>query len=519
MKLRALRRLARRSKQPVRVGICRIAHETNAWNPVPSEPEDFERAHFLTGSDLLAACEKKGVEVEGYVANAELSGALRGVREAGAEAVGLMSAWAIPSGPISDTLLERFHAWLGDALDAAGPLDAVVVAMHGAMTSVQDHLPEAALLQQIRTHVGPDVPVVLTLDLHAHLTPPKLAPVDAVLAYQTNPHRDHARVGHKAGLLAVAMARGTVRVRQAWRMLPMIFGGGTTLDFLPTMRPVFRAMNKADRHPAVVHASLFMSHLWHDAPDLGWSTLVLTDADADPEGTLAASQADALADALWSVRDVHPPAFASPAEAIALARDATWSRRTGVVAFSDASDNIAAGGHGGNTHLLQALLAHGHGLVSLVPVKAPNAVASLRNAQPGDAVDTVVGTWLDAVPDVPVQGTLLSRHHHDAFGEMLVIDAGHVKLVISEGPPLAMKPSFYGDLGLDPWRADIVVAKSLFHFRWYFLPMARRVVYVKSRGNTDLELPLEQTFELPVYPHDDLADWRAEDRRRRGPTE
>jgi microcystin degradation protein MlrC len=87
---------------------------------------------------------------------------------------------------------------------------------------------------------------------------------------------------------------------------------------------------------------------------------------------------------------------------------------------------------------------------------------------------------------------------------------------VTEGPPLSVKPSFFSDLGLSPWRADVVVVKNFFPFRMFFLPMARKVIYVKTKGSTDLDAAFELPFDGPVHPRDAVADWRPRDRARRG---
>ncbi len=113
----------------------------------------------------------------------------------------------------------------------------------------------------------------------------------------------------------------------------------------------------------------------------------------------------------------------------------------------------------------------------------------------------------------------LCRKSFDAIGRVVLVDLGHMKLVITEGPPLAMKPDFYGDLGLNPWKADIVVVKSLFPFRWYFLPHNRMTLYVTTSGVTDWNVGLSTNFRLPVHPRDEVPDWRPADRDRRGLTD
>jgi microcystin degradation protein MlrC len=99
---------------------------------------------------------------------------------------------------------------------------------------------------------------------------------------------------------------------------------------------------------------------------------------------------------------------------------------------------------------------------------------------------------------------------------MLLLEVGHVTIVLTEEAPLNHRPDFFTDLGLDLWKADIVVMKSLFPFRLYYLPWNRMSLYVRTQGTTDLDYFHRQTFDGPLHPRDHIADWRPHDTRRRG---
>ncbi len=110
-----------------------------------------------------------------------------------------------------------------------------------------------------------------------------------------------------------------------------------------------------------------------------------------------------------------------------------------------------------------------------------------------------------------------SKHATAHFGRVVVLDLGHVQLILTELPPLPIKPSFYADLGLSPWRADLVIVKNFFHYRVYFALVHRKSIPVRTRGASDLDLPVTRgVFNDPVYPRDPVSDWRPADRRRRG---
>ncbi|MEZ4269221.1 MAG: M81 family metallopeptidase [Myxococcota bacterium] len=502
-----------------RIGYVRIAQESNAGSPVLTELVDFERSHLLAGATLHGATMARGVEVKGFLNNAELSGFRRAVeREGGGQvvAVPLFSAWAISGGPLSADCFAHFRSRLRSALEAAAPLDGLFFALHGAMGAVGTLKPEVELLRVAREVLGDAVPIVCTMDLHAQITADDIRLADAICGFRTNPHRDHRAVGQRAGGILVDLVLGRMKATVAWRSLPMVTGGGTTVDIFPTMRPLFRKMQRMERDPRVRYVSLFMCHLWNDHPDLGWSTVVVTDDDA----ALAERLAEELADAAWKVRKVEPPRFDSPEEAIAKVRKARTLRRLGTVCICDASDVVGAGGTGENTRILAALLEQAPELMSYVPVRDPEFIATHWEKEEGAAVETTLGGTLhpELNAPLPVRGTLGPARKMAGIGRCRVLRLGNVSVVVTEGPSMAMKPAFYRDMGLPPAKADICVVRSFFPFRIYFLAHSRMNIYVQTEGITDRDAVQKLQFNDPVYPKDDVADWRIADRRRRGLT-
>lgn len=499
----------------LRLGLLRIAQETNALSPLRSTLEDFRRFHWLEGEALLEAVSPRGHEAQGFLRNAELSGLARGAREVdpGVELVPLFSAWAIPSGKLDRPTLRALQDRLAEALAAAGRLDGLLVSMHGSLQAEGEDDPEGLFLEQTRQTTG-GAAIAATFDLHGHLTPRMVRACTILLAYQTNPHRDHFAVGRRAGALLVRALRGEIRPVTAWRWLPMVLGGGTNLDFLNPMRPVFRRMRAMQRQRGVLTASLFTCHLWNDAPELGWAVHVSTDGDP----ALAEARAEELAELCWERRHQGPPELPGPEEAIDRARHATWARRLGTVCISDASDMVGAGAAGENTLLLRPLLEQARDLRVLAPIRDDEVLAGLWQRPVGGRVSVEVGGKLapELCPPLPVEGRLARLDHLPAIGRVAVLDLGHLQLVVTEAPPLAMKPEFYGLLGLSPWRADICVVKSLFPFRLYFLLHNRKTIYARTRGQTDFDAWRHLERDGPVHPRVELADWREADARRRG---
>ncbi len=500
-----------------RIAFLRIAQETNALSPVLTSIDDFRRTHFFEHGDLLDRCQPRGEEAPGFLRNAELSGFVKAMKRLAGDEVELVpmfSAWMIPAGPLTEDAVRWFLDRIRREFEAAGHLDGVYVSLHGAMRGVVFEEPEADFLETIRKLVGPDVPVVASLDLHAQMSRRKADTGALFLAYHTNPHRDHASTGARCADVLYKAVTGQARPVMAWRTLPMVLGGGFTLDFLAPMRGVFRYIRRVMRHPKVMDASALMVQLWNDDKHLGWACTAIVDGDT----LLAEEVAHELAHKLWSVRHHMPPLFPTADEAMVQIRRAKWARRLGTICLSDASDMVGAGAVGENTRLLRTLLEEGEGMRIFATVRDEEVVEALWGTSEGARVEVEVGGKIcpELSRPLPVEGVVRGRSTDHGFGRRVLLDLGHMQLIVTEGPPLAMKPMFYRSMGLKPMKADVVMVKSLFPFRLFFLCQNRKTIYARTRGMTDFDAPYRVQFAHPVHPVHPVSDWQTVDALRRG---
>jgi microcystin degradation protein MlrC len=508
---------ASRSFAVKRIAFARISQETNALSPVSTVLADFETSHYLVG-DALRAAIAAGREVPGMYRRVELSGFVAAARERRAEIepVAILSTWVPSSGPLELACFEALEDRLLEGIRRArrdGPLAGMYLCLHGAMGVHGVADPESRLARGVRALLG-GAPLVLSHDLHGNLTRARVEAADAIVAYQTNPHRDHARIGHKAGRIVIGAALGELRPVMAWRSLPMILGGAPTIDFLAPMRAVFRRMHQAERRREALAASVLMAHPWNSDPALGWSTVVVSDGDRAAADRLA----NELAELCWERRHHQPPRFSSASAAITAARGARLCRKLGCVTIADASDVVTAGAPGDSTHLMRALLAEAGGLITYCAIRDPHAVAALWDRAGGAHVELAIGGTLDPAssPPLPVAGAIVSKHDRPGFGRTVVLAVDHLRIVITTGPAMVMRPAFYTDLGLSIWRADIVIVKNFFPFLLFFLPYSRKTLYARTRGRSDFDAAFALAFDGPIHPRDPVEDWRDRDRVRRG---
>lgn len=506
-------------KKKYRIAFGRFMVEANSFSPVETTIEDFKRTHYVEGQKLLKVCQPENEEVKGFLKNLELSGFIKAVKkhkDKDIETIPTISAWAISGGPLAKNDFDNFCTNLKNHLKEAGQLDAVFFALHGALGVTGELNPEVKIIEEIRSIVG-DIPIAVTMDLHANLTKNKFDNIDIICAYRSNPHWDMARTGFKAGDILIKAISGEIKITKAWRTLPMLLGGGVTIDFLPPMRGIFQRLKEIEKDPRVLYCSIFMCHPFLDHPELGWAIHIITDNNQE----LAETISEEIAERCWAVRKKMPPKFPELKESIEKIRKMKLARKAGCIAVCDASDVVGAGGTGENTALLKELLENAKDMISLVPIRDKEVVYELWDKNIGDEIETIVGGKLQPEINEPVKikGKLQLKKVTDSFGKVIVLDLDNVKLVVTEGYVLPMKPSFYEDLGLSTFKSDIVIVKNFFHFRLYFLAKSRKSIYIKTKGITDLDKILEVNLKYPSYPKDDLGDWREIDRQKRGITE
>ena len=287
------------------------------------------------------------------------------------------------------------------------------------------------------------------------------------------------------------------------------------MDFLPPMDSIFGRMREMEKMPGVLSVSNFLVHPFLDEPDVGWGTVAVTDNDT----ALAAKLADEIAGLDWSVRDFKlTQKLYSPSEAIKAARGFWIERLLGTTMFCDLSDAVGAGAPGENTWILKALVEEAPDLVSYIPVRDSQAVNQLWDVPLNQTVTLSVGGKLDKIYNRPYEFTGQVIFKGDCLegsmsaGRAVVLKNNGVHLIVTEYAPNTYFPNFFTSLGLDLWKADIVVAKNLFPFRIRFLQYNRKTLNVVSAGTTNIDVfsIKYNNISRPIYPLDPVDSWQWE---------
>lgn len=480
------------------IAVVQFKQETNIFSPVNTTLRDFEAQGLRYGSDVLSG--KLDGELEGFMASVNDFG------NGGIEVIPVLKASAVSGGPIKAEVYNRFKNEIIEGLKKIESLDGLYLSLHGSMGVEGMNDPEGDLLQAVREVIGDEVPVGVSFDLHANITESNARLATFIVGYQTNPHRDQYESGYTSGKILIKTACGEIQPVMSFKKMKLLKGGGTNIDFLPPMNEIFQWMKKVQKQEDVLSISNFMVHIWMDEPDIGWSTVVVT--DNKPE--LGDKLAEELADKDWEVRDYKHTEGYSPSEAVKLARKDWISRKLGTVMFCDVSDAVGAGAPGESTLILKALIEEGSDMVSYIPIRDKEAVLKAYEASVGGEITLTLGGKLEKVYNKPLEVTgRIIKKLEGQYGKTVILQIGKTYVVLIELSSAVMTPEFYTSLGLDLWKADIVVAKNLFPFRIWFLKYNRKTIDVITPGTTSVDLDdlKYKNCPRPIYPLDKIEDW------------
>jgi microcystin degradation protein MlrC len=496
---------------PMRVAIGGIVQESNSFSPVAGSWLHFPTGHLLRGADVLTERAQTRTEVGGAL---DLAG-----RE-NVTLVPLLGATTSASaGPMRGDVFAALRDELVQRLRDALPVDGVLLVMHGAMAAEGFADATGEVLHAARAAIDPKLPLVATLDLHANVTPAMVAHANALVAYHTAPHIDLYETGQRGLRLLAATVRGAARPTAALRRLPMLLpaenGRTTEGPYAEVMARALALLNE----PGVLDVSVCSVQPWLDVADAACTVLVYTDNDP----ALAARYADELADLFWARKTRFEVTLAPTAATIARA----LASERGPFVLADSADAPSSGAPGDSTAVLEHLLAAQPQRLCLHNIVDPVAVAELWQAGTGATATLRVGAGSGAPFYRPIEVTGRVRLLSDGDftnkglgfqgvvfrrGRTAVLEIGQIALVVMERAVIQWDPELYRSLGLEPRDAQIVVVKSPAAFRAAYEPLAAEVVIVDAPGvcSPNLRaLPFRQV-QRPIYPLDDVADWRLE---------
>jgi microcystin degradation protein MlrC len=488
----------------MRVAIGEIKQESNSFSPLPTTLDSFADGYLLYGEEIGTRLRNTNSEVGGFLSLD------------GAETIPTVAAWSLSGGPLGRDTFAFLTEALLRRVQQAGRLDGILLALHGAMLVEGIDDADGAILAALRAQVGPDLPLVVTLDLHANLTQLMVDACNLLVPYRTYPHVDQFDTGARAARLLQKIVHDGLRPVTALEKVPMLVYSENQQT---THGPMAHLMGQADAlatRAGMVAVSILPVQPWLDVPDLGLSVL----ATADDDEALARHAARTLAVEAWRLRQAFDIDLVPVDEAIRLAVESP----AGPVVLADSADSTGSGSPGDSTAILAALLRAPLSKTALLTMVDPETVATAQAAGLAAQITVPIGGKIDHIFNRPVEVTATVRRlltdgkfrmSGPAFtgleinmGGAAVLEAGQVRILVTERRVWTNDPALYRAAGLEPEEAQIVVVKSPNLFRASYEAMASRIILVDGPGTSTSNyrrLPFSR-IPRPMFPLDAMAD-------------
>lgn len=481
----------------MRIFVAGFHHETNTFAPSPADWAAFEAGAgyppYARGAAMLEQMRGGSLAIAGFAREAE---------RRGWTLVPSVWAGAMPSNRITADAFARIVREIEDDLRAAWRegLAGIFLDLHGAAVAEGADDAEGELLARLRAIVGPELPIVASLDLHANLTRRMLALASGLSAYRTYPHVDMVATGERA---AAMLARRIAEPKRRWftaaRRVPFLLPLNAQCTLMEPAASVITDLEQLESRSGA-ELSFAMGFSAADFAECGPAVF----GHGTDERALQQA-VEALHDSIVQRRPAWRAEFLSPAEAVERAVALAAPDR-GPVVVADTQDNPGAGGDANTTGLLRALLAAraGHrlgGQVALGLLFDPDSAAAAHAAGVGARLNLRLGravpTWDGTLTDPPVacearvlalhDGTLrlhgpMTAGSTARLGPCACVEVEGVRVLLASAKAQMLDLDLFRFLGVQPAAMRALVVKSSVHFRAAFAPIASQILVAKAPG-------------------------------------
>jgi microcystin degradation protein MlrC len=435
----------------MRILMAECMQEISSFNPLASTYDDF----FIETGTALFAHRRLNTSIGGALSVFE--------QRDDVTLIPTIAARAGSAGTLGGDSWQRLREEIIAAVAPhAGQADGLYVSLHGAMGAEGQPDPEGELLERLRDIFGPEVPIVVSLDLHGILTDRMLRQIDGLALYHTYPHVDFAETGARAARLLLEIVGRHLNPVIARVTVPLLARGDDCITKTGWYGDVIRDAQLLERGGGALAAGVMIGNPFTDAPELCTQAIVVAEADA----AFAGEAATALANSMWAGRHRLVGKLVDVDKAVRLAKTIA-----GPVLFTDAADATSSGASGDSNVLIEALRSGGYTRRVLAQIVDPNAATAAHAAGVGAVISVSLGGAHDKrFAPITVTATVesLSRGRAKLETMGLPLDAGptavlsfdNFTVVVMSRAVMLFDRAMYYSNGLDPEDFDLIVVKS-----------------------------------------------------------
>lgn len=488
----------------MRIGVACLMQESNTFALNSSSLTDFD---IKKGSGLVSANHDTNTEVGGFLAELSILGA---------EAVPLVSAWAISGGPVDDRSFESLSNLLLEEIKSA-EFDGLLLALHGAWSSTSHVSADAELVRRVRNVIRKEIPIVVTLDLHANVRPRLLTGIQGLVGYRTYPHVDMADTGRAAARMIYRILEERLQPELYLMPIPLIAPPQIATTDRSPIKDIYELMERIFGSSDVLSASFFCVQPWLDMETVASSLVVV----APRPNAETPAKIRRIGQYLWDHRNELQMDWTSPDDLIRTVLHQTHHP----IIISEAFDAPTGGSSGDHPGLLSILFPHRNTLSACLFMVDAEAAKQSHRAGVGAKFSGTLGGKKDNRFGLPVQAEgRVSRLSDGAFilkgpvftgkrvemGLTAVLEFGRLKVVVASRPVVVIDPELYRSQGIEPQEHDVVGVKSPTLFRPGYASMLGSVLNLDMPGvcRGNLARVGFRKIGRPIWPLDDFA-WDA----------
>jgi microcystin degradation protein MlrC len=461
----------------MRIFTASLATETNTFSPVPTDMNAFKAAFYAPPGEhpetptlcsaVVPILRRRG-KAEGFTV------------------VEGTSCWAEPAGLIQRRTYEMLRDTILAELEAALPVDGVVLGLHGAMVAQGYDDPEGDLLSRVRKLVGAEVLVAAEFDPHSHLTALRVASLDLMAAFLEFPHTDFEQRGEHVVELALRTLRGEIKPVISTFDCRMITIFPTSREPMRSFVDRLKAMEGKD---GILSVSIIHGFMAGDVPDMGTRIVVVSDDDRARGDALAAS----LGRDLYRLRrETAMPMFDTEIgldRAVALRS----SDAAKPVTIADVWDNPGGGVAGDATHILRRMMERGMDDFAVATIWDPVAVTFCHAAGEGAELELRIGGKSGPEGGPPLDLRVTVRRVFDAgwqsfrnsrvtLGSTAVVRpvGTNIDIVLITSRTQTYEPDIFANQAIDFAGKSFLLVKSTNHFHAGFQPVSSEIVYIAA---------------------------------------
>lgn len=484
----------------MRVGIIGLLHEANTFNPMPADLDAFQS---VTGQDLIT---------QYTPAHHEIGGFIEGLTAANIDIVPLFAARATPSGVVPRDTMAAMIKTIDEQLAAAGKLDGLLLAPHGAGVSEDYPDMDGYWMSHVREKVGKDLPLIATIDPHCNLSQLMVDTCNAIVAYRTNPHIDQRQRGLEAASLMARTLKGEIKPTMA-AALPAI-----AIDMERQHTPsepcvsLYKLANEILTRQGVLGDSVVLGFPYADVAEMGTAFIVITDNDKPQAQKLA----DELAKYLKDHRENYKGQYIEVSAAIQKTRSSAKP-----VCLLDMGDNVGGGAPGDYTLLAHALY-EAEDLKSFISLVDAQTQMVARAAGVGATIHLDLAGHTDLEFGRPISGEfkIISLHDgvftedkprhggktHYELGPTVIAQSKNLTVQITTIRSLPASLNQLLAFDLDPGQFDAIVAKGVHAPTAAFEPVCPTLIRVNTPGITCADMrKLEfKNRRRPLFPFEEV---------------